>query len=153
PTLPFALERAARPDVVHVFGLRDPIGTGVATWSRARRIPYVFEGLGMVAPKHRKVALKRGLDATVFRGVVRDATLRVGASRVEAREYRDAGIAEERIAVRPNGFPEAGVLAPSGALRGRIGVADDTPLVLYVGRLAHGKGLELLFQAVAKLDG
>ena len=69
PTLPLQLERAPRPDVVHLFGFRDPIGTGVATWCRARSIPYVFEGLGMVAPKHRKVLLKRVLDSTLYRGV------------------------------------------------------------------------------------
>src|SRR5689334_13465048 len=149
PTLPRALERAARPDVVHVFGFRDPIGTGVATWCRARRVPYVFEGLGMVAPKHRKVALKRGLDATVFRGVIGGAKSIVAASHVEAREYGD----DPRIVVRPHGFPEPMPVARSGALRSRIGVADDTPLVLYVGRIAHGKGLELLVRAVGELPG
>ena len=46
----------------------------------------------MVAPKHRKVRLKRALDATVFRGVMPGATALVAASAVEAREYRAAGI-------------------------------------------------------------
>ncbi len=106
PTLPRILERAPRPDVVHLFGFRDPIGTGVAAWCRLRRVPYVFEGMGMVAPKHRKVLLKRALDATAFRGVMPGATLLVASSEVEAREYRAAGIADERIVVRPHGFPE-----------------------------------------------
>jgi glycosyltransferase involved in cell wall biosynthesis len=149
PTLPVELERAPRPDVVHVFGFRDPIGTGVAAWCRARRIPYVFEGSGMVAPKHRKVALKRGLDATVFRGVLGGAKALVAASHVEAREYGEAS----RIVVRPHGFPEPVDAARSGALRTRIGVEADTPLVLYVGRIAHGKGLELLVRAVEELPG
>jgi glycosyltransferase involved in cell wall biosynthesis len=149
PTLPVELERAPRPDVVHVFGFRDPIGTGVATWSRARRIPYVFEGSGMVAPKHRKVALKRGLDATVFRGVMGGATALVAASRVEARELGD----DERIVVRPHGFPEAADAKSPGALRARLGVAAETPIVLYVGRIAHGKGLESLVRSAAGLRG
>src|SRR5919201_5004862 len=37
PTLPLALVRLARPDVVHVFGFRDPITTGAAAWCRVRR--------------------------------------------------------------------------------------------------------------------
>jgi glycosyltransferase involved in cell wall biosynthesis len=151
PTLPLHLERAPRPDVVHVFGFRDPIGTGVATWCRARGVPYVFEGLGMMAPKHRKVTLKRALDSTVFRGVLGGARLFVGNSSVEAREYRDAGIAEQRIVVRPNGFPEA-TDAEHGRLRALAGVGDE-PLILSVGRIAHGKGLELLVSAVADLPG
>src|SRR6184192_3985209 len=32
PSLPFALARLHRPDVVHVFGFRDPVTTGVAAW-------------------------------------------------------------------------------------------------------------------------
>src|SRR5262249_29113685 len=142
-------ERAARPDVVHVFGYRDPVGTGVATWCRVRRIPYVFEGSGMVAPKHRKVALKRGLDVTLFRGVVGGAAALIAASHVEAREYGE----DERIVVRPHGFPEAVHDPGAGALRNRIGVAADTPVVLYVGRIAHGKGLEMLVRAVEELPG
>ena len=71
PSLPVALRRVERPDVVHVLGFRDPISTGVATWARARRIPYVFEPLGMFEPRLRKVTLKRGLDATLYRGVAR----------------------------------------------------------------------------------
>ena len=56
----------------------------------------------MVAPKHRKVALKRGLDATVFRGVVGGARLLVAR-----RTSRRASIGDdERIVVRPHGFPE-----------------------------------------------
>src|SRR4051812_5333548 len=153
PTLPLRLERLPRPDVVHVFGFRDPIGTGVATWCRIRKVPYVFEGLGMVAPKHRKVLLKRTLDSTVYRGVLGGATRLVAASGVEAREYRAAGIAERRIVVRPHGFPDVFREGGRGTLRERIAVGEDTPLVVYVGRIAHGKGLELLVQVAAQLPG
>ena len=68
PSLPLALERLERPDVVHVLGYRDPISTGVAAWAWLRRIPYVFEPLGMFEPRLRKVPLKRALDATLYRG-------------------------------------------------------------------------------------
>ncbi|MBA2385020.1 MAG: glycosyltransferase, partial [Actinobacteria bacterium] len=54
PRLPLALDRL-RPDVVHVFGYRDFVGTAAAAWARARRVPYVFEPLGMFRPKLRKV--------------------------------------------------------------------------------------------------
>jgi hypothetical protein len=53
PTLPLALARLQRPDVVHVFGFRDPVTTGVAAWCRIAKIPYVFEPLGMFEPRLR----------------------------------------------------------------------------------------------------
>src|SRR5262245_12833138 len=65
PTLPLALVRLARPDVVHVMGFRDPVTTTVAAWCRARRLPYVFEPVGMFRPRLRKVRLKRAFDATL----------------------------------------------------------------------------------------
>jgi glycosyltransferase involved in cell wall biosynthesis len=151
PTLPLHLERAPRPDIVHVFGFRDPIGTGIATWCRARGIPYVFEGMGMVAPKHRKVLLKRALDSTACRAVMPGATLLVAASGVERHEYLDAGVPEERIVVRPHGFPDLLDDGLPGKLRERIAVGRDAPLVLNVGRIAHGKGLELLVRVATEL--
>src|SRR6266446_5055347 len=57
PTLPLALARSQRPDVVHVFGFRDPVTTGTAAWCRLARVPYVFEPLGMFQPRLRKVLL------------------------------------------------------------------------------------------------
>src|SRR5438477_403459 len=80
PTLPFALSRLERPDVVHVFGFRDPVTTGTAAWCRARRVPYVFEPLGMFAPRVRKLRLKRLLDATLYRGVAAGASAVVAVS-------------------------------------------------------------------------
>src|SRR5262245_59034456 len=55
PSLPLALRRLERPDIAHVVGFRDPVTTGVAAWCRARRVPYVFEPVGMFRPRLRKV--------------------------------------------------------------------------------------------------
>ncbi len=153
PTLPLHLERAPRPDVVHVFGFRDPLGTGVAAWCRARRIPYVFEFLGLVTPRERKVHLKRVLDATVCRGVMPRAAAVVAASNVQRQEYLAAGVPLDHVVVRPHGFPEPFEAAPAGLLRERLRVEADTPVVLSVGRIAHGKGLELLVRAAVDLPG
>ncbi len=92
PTLPAALARVNRPDVVHVFGFRDPVTTGVAAWCRIARIPYVFEPLGMFEPRLRKIFLKRALDATLYRGVARGAAAVVVASQREADAVVAAGI-------------------------------------------------------------
>jgi len=152
PTVPLWLERRPRPDVVHIFGFRDPVGTMVAAWCNARGIPYVFEALGMFRPKLRKVGLKRALDASVFRHVPAGAAQVMACSRIEGAEYVAAGIAPHRIALRPNGFPPTTSMQP-GALRSQLGIPTDVPLVLSVGRIARGKGLDLLVRAVAARQG
>src|SRR5919204_2391928 len=106
PTLPLALAETPRPDVTHVFGFRDPVTTVTAAWCRIRRVPYVFEPLGMFRPRLRKIALKRALDATLYRGVARGAAAVVVASERELDDVVACGVAAERVHVRGNGFPE-----------------------------------------------
>jgi glycosyltransferase involved in cell wall biosynthesis len=144
PGLPFELRRLPRPDVGHVFGFRDPVTTGTAAWLRARRIPYVFEPLGMFRPRLRKVRLKRTLDATLYRGVARGAAVVVVSSELERDDVVAGGVPPEKVQVRGNGFPEPATGAGNGDLRARLGIPENAPLVLYVGRIASGKGIEHL---------
>ena len=152
PTLPWWLERLPRPDVVHVYGFRDPITTVTAGWCRTRRIPYVFEPLGMFRARLRKVGLKRVLDPSLYRGIASAAAAVVVVSELEADDVATTGIPRERIVVRGNGFPDpAGMPKASGRLRADLAVPDDAPVILYVGRIAAGKGIEHLLEAARRL--
>jgi len=148
PTLPLALARVQRPDVVHVFGFRDPVTTGTSAWCRLARVPYVFEPLGMFQPRLRKVALKRLLDATLYRGVVRGAAAVVVASEREGEDVVACGVPAEKVHVRGNGFPLSDTSQTNGDLRRELGIPGDAPLLLYVGRIADGKGIDHLLAAV-----
>jgi glycosyltransferase involved in cell wall biosynthesis len=150
PSLPVELERAERPDVVHVFGFRDPVTTVAATWARVRGVPYVFEPLGMFRARLRKVALKRALDRTLYRGVASGAAAVMTASSRERDDVAAAGVVPvERIHVRGNGFPEPfDVVA---ADRSELGIPEGAPVILYVGRIAAGKGIDHLVAALQEL--
>lgn len=151
PTLPAALARVNHPDVVHVFGFRDPVTTGVAAWCRIARIPYVFEPLGMFEPRLRKMFLKRVLDATLYRGVARGAAAVVVASQREAGAVIASGMPSEKVRVRGNGFPQPSRAEANGDLRSRLGIPATAPVILYVGRIAAGKGIEHLLDAARLL--
>jgi len=148
PSLPLVLRSLPRPDVVHVFGYRDVVTTLTAGWARARSIPYVFEPLDMYVRRYRNVPLKRGFDKVVGERVARGAALVLAVSELERAELIAAGLDPARVVVRPNGFP-----APHGdrgtALRTRLGIGPEVPLVLNVGRISFKKGLDLLLEAVA----
>jgi glycosyltransferase involved in cell wall biosynthesis len=153
PTLPLELRRRGRPDVAHVFGFRDPVTTGTALWCRARRIPYVFEPLGMFRPRLRKVRLKLAFDATVARGVASGAAVVVVSSARERDDVVACGVPAERVVVRGNGFPEPPPPhREPAATRQAAGVPGDAPLVLAVGRIAAGKGIEHLVAAARRLE-
>ncbi|HEX6664737.1 MAG TPA: glycosyltransferase [Gaiellaceae bacterium] len=151
PTLPLALAHLKRPDVVHVFGFRDPVTTAVASWCRLAHVPYVFEPLGMFEPRLRKVLLKRLLDETLYRGVARGAAAVVVASEREQDAVVKHGVPAGKVRVRGNGFPTPVESAPNGDLRARLGIPEGAPLILYVGRIAAGKGIEHLVAAVHEL--
>ena len=150
PTLPVALARLHRPDVAHVFGFRDPVTTLTAAWCRLARVPYVFEPLGMFQPRLRKVLLKRALDATLYRGVARGAAAVVVASERERDDVIACGIAPDKVQVRGNGFPEPETEIADGDLRDRLAIPPGTPIVLYVGRIASGKGIEILVEGCTR---
>ncbi|MDQ3162203.1 MAG: glycosyltransferase [Actinomycetota bacterium] len=150
PTLPLVLELLPRPDVVHVFGYRDVVTTLTAGWARARRIPYVFEPLDMYVRRYRTLAVKRVFDRSIGERVARGAALVLAVSELEREQVIAAGLDEARVVVRPNGFPEPHEERGT-ALRARLGLGDEVPLVLYVGRISFKKGLDLLLEAVAEI--
>jgi glycosyltransferase involved in cell wall biosynthesis len=151
PTLPMALARLKRPDVVHVFGFRDPVTTGVAAWCRIAHVPYIFEPLGMFEPRLRKVLLKRALDGTLYRGVARGAAAVVVASDRERDAVIACGVSPTKVRVRGNGFPKPDVVARNGHLRARLGIPAQAQIILYVGRIAAGKGIEYLLEAARRI--
>jgi glycosyltransferase involved in cell wall biosynthesis len=153
PTLPFALARLNRPDVAHVFGFRDPVTTGVAAWCRVAHVPYVFEPLGMFEPRLRKLVMKRVLDATLYRGVARGAAAVVVASEREREAVVAGGIPPSKVHVRGNGFPDPAAMTADGdgELRARLRIPAQAPLILYVGRIASGKGIEHLLEAARRI--
>jgi glycosyltransferase involved in cell wall biosynthesis len=105
----------------------------------------------MFEPRLRKVVLKRLLDATLYRGVARGAAAVVVASQREADAVAACGVPAEKIRVRGNGFPEPRVEHSNGDLRRRLGIPEEAPLILYVGRIASGKGIEHLVEATRQL--
>jgi glycosyltransferase involved in cell wall biosynthesis len=151
PTLPLVLPRLPRPDVVHLFGFRDVVTTTAASWARLRRIPYVLEPLGMFKPRLRKVLAKKAFDATVVRGIASGAAAIVVSSSVERDDVVASGGPAARVVVRGNGFPEPLEREPVANLRRRLAISEEARLVLYVGRLASGKGIELLLAALREL--
>jgi glycosyltransferase involved in cell wall biosynthesis len=153
PALPAELHRLGRrhPDVAHVFGFRDPVTTMTAAWCRRRGVPYLFEPLGMFRPRLRKVRLKGALDASLYRGVASGAALVIAASPRERDDIVACGVAADRVRVRGNGFPEpVDASTPVDRnIRRELGIDKRSPIVLYVGRIASGKGIEHLL-AVAQ---
>jgi glycosyltransferase involved in cell wall biosynthesis len=104
----------------------------------------------MVRARLRKVALKQALDATLYRGVASGAAAVAVSSSLEGEDVAASGVVpRERIHVRGNGFPEPYDVEPAD--RAALGIPAGAPVLLFVGRIAAGKGIEHLTAALQEL--
>ena len=151
--VPFCLRRLGEFDIVHIYGVYDLLGPIVAAMGRRRHMPYVVEPLGMFRPIVRSLFKKRAYHRLIGRRLFAGASRVIATSDQERRDLIDGGIAPERIAPRRNGFdPEEFEPLPArGGFRREIGIGDQTPLVVFLGRLSRKKGLPVLIRALAGL--
>jgi glycosyltransferase involved in cell wall biosynthesis len=146
--------RAVRPRVVHTTLFEADVAGRTA--ARLRRIPVstslVTDSYG---PSHRaesvaaKLTLARAVDATTARFATRFHAISGAVADAVAPRL---GLRRELVEVIPRGRdPRRFPFRPEGTgprVRGSLGVADDVPVVLAVGRLEAPKGLQHLLAAL-----
>ena len=138
-------------DVAHIFGLYDLLGPAVAAACRKRAIPYVVEPIGMFIPIVRNVWLKRIYHRLCGTRMLQGASAIVATSGQEIEELASGGIPREKIVMRRNGVEAPGSLPEPGRFRGRLELAKEAKLVLFLGRLSVKKSPELLLRAFAEV--
>jgi len=150
----YCLDRLRSFDVVHVYGTYDLLGPVVAAFSRRWGIPYVVEPLGMFRPIVRNVGLKRAYRRLLGWPLVMGAEAVIATSELERGELVADGVPASKIVVRRNGLDlvQFNALPGRGAFRREVGIPDDVPLILYLGRLSRKKGLDLLLEAFPSLQ-
>ncbi|MHB8542082.1 MAG: glycosyltransferase [Candidatus Acidiferrales bacterium] len=139
----------AKYDLVHVYGLYDLFGPAVTFFCRRHHIPYVVEPMGMFRPIVRNFRLKKLYHAALGSRLLRGAYRLIATSEQEKQEIMDGGIDSARIIVRRNGIDVPVLLPPSGSFRSKWGIAPQTKMILYLGRLVPKKSPDLLLDAYA----
>ena len=134
-----ALLRRERVALVHAHGSRGALYAGVAArW------------LGVALVWHVRVA---DPDPRLDRLLARLASAIVTNSGATAARLRRLPSATAKLAIVPNGVDLArfapGPVDP--ALGRALGLPDGVPVVAYFGRLEHGKGVDVLVDAAARL--
>jgi 1,2-diacylglycerol 3-alpha-glucosyltransferase len=103
-----------------------------------------------------KSPIVRTMGPKAARGLIRRFCDRADYVIAPTRHTRDALKADgvrARYAVVPSGvIPPVVSEGARERLRGQYGIADETPLLLYVGRLGPEKRLDLLLRAIANLQ-
>ena len=147
----FCRERLADFDVVHIFGMYDLLGPGVAEFCVSRRVPYVLEPIGMFVPIVRNFFLKRMYHLLLGNQMLRGCSSIIATSNQEVTELVSAGVPAGKIVLRRNGVDLPEVTPEKGKFRAAHGISPDAKLILFLGRLSSKKSPDLLLQAFAML--
>ncbi|HET7458930.1 MAG TPA: glycosyltransferase family 4 protein [Gemmatimonadaceae bacterium] len=149
--------RGGEVDVVHCGNVRP---AGYAVWWAHRRtgVPYlVYVNGGDVLRELRKVkssALKRAGARRIFGDAAAVVANSPWTARVTEDAMRAAGVAHPPPVVAIDLGTDPDHFHPTrdtGALRRRLGLAADTPLLLTVARLVPHKGQDVGIRALARL--
>jgi glycosyltransferase involved in cell wall biosynthesis len=138
-----AFLRDADPDVYHAHSYRFATLEHAARAATATGRPLVVTAHGFYPPENPLVALAR-LRYDLLRGrrVLRTARRLVAVTRHEVDHYARLGVDPGRVDVVPNGIPAEALLPGDGARFRKQHGLDAGPLVLFLARLGHDKGVE-----------
>lgn len=148
-----ALESEIRgSDVVHIHELRSTVTVIAYRAIRRLPIPYVVSGHGGLRRLGRSAA-KAVYDNLWGFSILRHAGAVIAISPVEEADAASMGVEPGRIRRLPNVVTDDGyrTLPRSGAFRKRWLITDDK-VILFLGRLHHLKGADLLIRAFGRMD-
>jgi glycosyltransferase involved in cell wall biosynthesis len=144
--------RISKFDVVHATDARTLATATAYLAARIAGVPFVLSAHGSLPGSNGvRGAVKAVYDRALVRPMLERAALLLAQTDHEARLYAEAGGRQQAIRLLPlpldlSAVPER---FERGFLRARAGVADGSPIVLFLGRIHHLKGLDLLAEAVA----
>ncbi|MHC4886200.1 MAG: glycosyltransferase [Planctomycetota bacterium] len=140
-------------DVIHLMNhwtYQNTLGYQAAT---AARIPFLFSPMGALPIVYRSFLIKKLYHWLYGRHMLKEAAGVIAITPLEIQQQRDHGVEEERIHYVPNAIDlqEYDPKPAPGLFRSRFDLPDDRKIILFLGRLAHIKGPDVLLEAFADL--
>jgi glycosyltransferase involved in cell wall biosynthesis len=146
-------------DIVHLHCMRSFQNIVVHYYARKYGVPYVLDTHGSLPRAVPGEAgckqVFRWLYDTIFgNAILRDAAAAIAETQLGMNEYRQFGVPEERLALIPPPFDTAAFqdLPAPGAFRVNYGL-ENKKIVMFLGRIHHIKGLDILAEGFAALAG
>ena len=148
-----AKEEIKHFDVIHMQTYRTFQNIIVHHYAKKYGIPYVLQARGDLPRMTEKQRLKKLYDWVFGYRILRDATKVIALTKITVEQYKQMGVDENRIVISPNGvdLSDYNNLPERGGFRRKYSIRDDEKMILYLGRIHKGKGIDLLVKAFADL--
>lgn len=142
-------------DVVHLHEYRTFQNLAFYYFNK-RRVPYVLSCHGEFSYEKESwdwFALRRFFERFFGRNLVNNANRLHALTKFEAAQYLDAGIDDDKVVVIPNGVSvEDFSDTLRGSFRKSYRINNNEKIILYLGRIHNGKGIDILVKAFALLS-
>jgi glycosyltransferase involved in cell wall biosynthesis len=146
------LAETPRYDVLHVTDTRTYVAAAAYGAARVRGRPLAVSAFGSLPRSHGvRGAVKDAYDIAFVRPMLRRSPLLLAQTQHEARLYEQLGARPDAVQLLPLPLPPIDEPVAPGSFRRRVGLADDAPLLLFLGRINHLKGVDVLIESVAPL--
>ena len=137
-----------RADVVLLMNHWTAINAVAFVMARRAKRPHVICPGGALIHHGRSRLRKRVYNTLIGRRMVRTAAAHIATTEEERGDWHEYGVDPAAVTVIPNGLPRAPRAGDAAAFRLAHGLGQS-PLLLFLGRLAPIKGPDLLLEAFA----
>ena len=140
-------------DVIHMQNFRTYQNIIFHKLAKKYKIPYILQAHGSLPRIMGKKGLKYLFDIFFGYKILRNASMVIASTKIEAEQYKKMGVDENKIEIIPNGFNQSEYenLPDKDVFKEKYGIKSNEKIVLYLGRLHKIKGIDLLVEAFSNL--
>ncbi|MDF1594003.1 MAG: glycosyltransferase [Desulfobacterales bacterium] len=140
-----------RSDIVHLMNHWTYLNAIIYQMAVGMKKPYVVCPAGALPIYGRSKFIKQVFNFVIGKRIIRNANAHIAVSINEVSQYKKYGIASNQVVHIPNGINEEDFKVEGVSdFRNQYGLGG-APFILFLGRLNHIKGPDLLLQAFNNL--
>lgn len=136
-------------EVIHLMGYWSLLGVLVGRMAERACLPYVISPAGALPIFGRTRMLKSCFNTLLGNRLLRQATGWIAVTPSEVQDFQIYGVPSHQVVVIPNGVTEVDFFDMGMIEKSTFDVLLGGPFILFMGRLNHIKGPDLLLEGFA----